>query len=819
MRDLSFQGDFGELPEPGGQAEALLDARGVVIGWSPGAARMLGCPAQEILGRSAAGLLDRPEDAEELARRCDTQGSVRLGPVALRYRGEPVEVEVWARPLVSESGERQWMLQAADMHVIRTYEFGRALLQGLFTDSPFRIDVFDTRLRFIARNGSWRDGEAFRAAVFSGRTMREVAPPGLLDMDAFEARQRQVLESGEALIDTEVVTPGLPGGPPREYVWSESILPLRDRSGRVIALAHAVADVTQRARLRERLALVNDASTRIGSTLDLSRTAWELADVVVPHFADFAYVNLLDSVFSGQEPVSGQRPEAMVMRRAAHRSVREGESEYVDASELGAVALGEVDAFATLPGSPFTEALAHGEPVLMSGDELRTALAVIDPAREALGRDLAVHSWLLVPMFARGTALGTAVFIRFRNPRRFEVDDVLLAQEFVARAAVCVDNASRYSRERTTALALQRSLLPQRLPSPSAVDAAWRYLPASGHSGLGGDWFDVIPLSGARVALVVGDVVGHDLQSAVTMGRLRTAVRTLADLDLPPDELLTHLDDQMNRFLDERGDEGLEAGEAAGATCIYAVYDPVSRTCVMARAGHPPPAVLSADGKVDFVDLPGGPPLGLGGVVFESGRIELADGDTLVLYTDGLVESREQGIDAGLERLRETLSRTPASAGPDGVCEAVVRELARGHQQDDMALLVARTQGLPSQSHVTWDIEVDVEVVSRARALTTEQMERWGLGEEAFIMELVVSELVTNAIRYGGAPITLRLIRDRTLICEVSDGSSTSPHVRRAQETDEGGRGLYLVTQMTQSWGTRYDARGKTIWAERALGG
>ncbi|MGW4759965.1 SpoIIE family protein phosphatase [Streptomyces chartreusis] len=814
MRNLSFRGDYGGLPEPGGEADALVDGHGVLMGWSPGATRLLGFTANEVLGRSAAELLHRRTDAADLAWPPETNSAVRLGQVALQHRnGVPVEAEVWVRPLSSATGERLWLLQAGGVELTRAHDLGQALLKGLFTDSPFLIDVFDTQLRFVAQNEAQRRAGLFQDSEFAGRTMRDMAPAGLLDLDAFEARQRQVLETGKAQINTEVAGGMVAGGPPREFVWSESILPLTDRSGKTIALAHVVSDVTQQARSRERLALVNDANTQIGSTLDVSRTAQELADFAVPHLADFAYVNLLDSVFSGEEPVSGQIPEAMTLRRVAHRSVLRDREE----GEFGGVAMGDIDGFATLPGSPFTEALAHGEPVLLGWDELRATLAVFDPDRAALGHELGVHSWLLVPMFARGTVLGTAVFVRFRNPRQFEVDDVLLAQELVARAGVCVDNASRYSRERTTALALQRSLLPQRLPSPEAVDAASRYLPASGHAGLGGDWFDVIPLSGARVALVVGDVVGHDLQSAVTMGRLRTAVRTLADLDLPPDELLAHLDDQMNRFLDERGDQSPQAFEAPGATCLYAIYDPVSRCCVMARAGHPPPAVVSTDGRVDFVELPGGPPLGLGGVVFESCEIKLDDGELLVLYTDGLVESRQQDIETGLERLRETLSCMPSSASPEEACNILIRELLPAQPQDDMALLVGRTQGLPANCHVTWTFDADEQLVAQARALTTRQLERWGLEEEAFITELIVSELLTNAIRYGAEPISVRLIRSQNLICEVSDGSSTSPHVRQAQETDEGGRGLYLVSQLTQNWGARYDVQGKTIWAEQAL--
>ncbi|RPE37688.1 serine phosphatase RsbU (regulator of sigma subunit) [Streptomyces sp. Ag109_O5-1] len=801
MRDITFRGG-GELPDPGGEAEALLDAHARVVAWGPGARRLLGRPARDVLGRRADELLHGTADAADLLRRW--KEGARQASVRLRRRdGQPLDAEVWARPLTSVNGERQWLVQAAGARTFRTYEFGRALLKGLFTDTPFHIDLFDTRQRFIAQNLTERRAGVFRRTGYAGHTMREMAPPGLLDFDALEARQRQVLETGEALLGTEVDGHPVPGSP-LEYVWSESILPLRDPSGTLIALAHVVSDVTKQVRSRERLVLANEAGARIGTSLDLWQTARELAEVAVPRFADVCRVDLLDSVFATGEPSEDGQPATPLLRRAAASGPDPGPAGAVT------VPVGDLDTAATAPGSPFLEALEKGEPLLLADERLS---ACPDALRDG-GPD--VHSWLLVPMLARGAVLGTAVFMRSRTPRRFEPDDVLLAEQIVNRTAACVDNASRYHRERTTARTLRRSLLPQRLPSPSAVRTASSYQPASEHTGLGGDWFDVIPLSGTRVALVVGDVVGHGLQSAVVMGRLRGAVRTLADLDLSPGELLTHLDDQMNRALDERGDE---VSLVTGATCLYAVYDPVSRRCRLARAGHPPLAVVSADGAVDFVDLAGGPPLGLGGVMFEEREIALDDGDLLVLYTDGLLESRTQDVDTGLRRLRGALSRTPASAAPQEVCDMLVRELLPPGHQDDVAVLVARVSGLAPDSYVTWEIETQDRMVGRARELTARQLASWGLAEESFTTELIVSELVTNALRYGGEPITLRLIRDRNLICEVSDGSSTSPHVRRAQDTDEGGRGLYLITQLAQNWGTRYGERGKTIWAEQPLSG
>lgn len=810
MHDPVFHDASGVLSEPGDEAYAVLDVHGVLIGLSPEAEHLLGYTAEEVRGRRGTDLLHNSSDAAVLVGRCGMDSVVQLGQTVLRHRsGRGIEVTLQARALVSTGGDPQWLIQLRDAGAARRQELGDALLRGLFTESPVVIDVFDTRLRFLAQNDAQARAGTFGGREFRGRTMADVAPPGLLDTAAFEARQRRVLETGEAQLETEV-RGRTPDDPDREHVWSESILPLRSRTGEVIALAHAVVDATERARAQERLALVNDASTRIGSTLDVLKTAQELVEVAVPRFADHAYVNLLDPVFGGAEPVAGPVPGAMPMRRAASSVAPGARSEAM-------VPMGDIDPFASGPGSLFTLALASGEPRLMSGEELIAEFAEADPGRATTVSEYGVHSWLLVPMFARGAALGTAVFVRSKRAHPFEADDVLLAEEFVARAAVCIDNASRYSRERATALALQRSLLPQRLPALGALDAASRYLPASAHAGLGGSWFDVIPLSSARVALVVGDVAGHGLHAAVTMGRLRTAVRTLADLDLSPEELLTHLDDQVNRFHDEHG-EGLTAG-AAGTTCLYAVFDPVSRRCVLAGAGHPPPARASADGRVRILDLPGAPPLGRGGAPFENTEVTLADGELLVLYSAGLVESREQSAGTGAERLRAALSSPGLTSSPalDTICDAVIRRLVPTRPQGDVALLVARMRGLDPDLHVTWELASEPEVVGKARALALRKLAEWGLEELEFTTELIVSELVTNAIHYGAPPIRLRMIRDRDLICEVSDGSSTTPHVRHALETDEGGRGLFMVAQLTEFWGTRYDARGKTIWAEQPL--
>ncbi|MFE1837347.1 ATP-binding SpoIIE family protein phosphatase [Streptomyces sviceus] len=547
-------------------------------------------------------------------------------------------------------------------------------------------------------------------------------------------------------------------------------------------------------RLKWRLALVNEAGLRIGTTLDIARTTQELADLALDHFADMVTVDLLDSVIQGHDT---PEPGHLVLLRVAQASsTQKGGPE--PAAGSGAV-------HACPDGSVTAQALATGKPS-------RHTAAPTDPA-DVVGPHPAC-STLVVPLSARGATLGVARFCRHRNPVPFDDEDLFLAQEVAARAAVAIDNARRYTHARSTALTLQRSLLPRRTAEQSAVDVACRYLPAGGQAGVGGDWYDVIPLSGARVALVVGDVVGHGIHAAATMGRLRTAVRTLADIDLPPEELLTHLDDVVIRLSAEASDdpETETAGEI-GATCLYAVYDPVDGRCSLARAGHLLPAVVSGDGTVDLLDLPPGAPLGLGGLPFEAAEVDLPEGSLLALYTDGLVEGRDRDIDTGLTLLRHALAQPSASL--EAACDTVLQALVpTDRPYDDVALLLARPRALGDHKVAAWDVDADPAAVARARSNASERLAAWGLEELAFLTELVVSELVTNAVRYGRPPIRLRLIRDRSLLCEVSDAGGTTPHLRRARTFDEGGRGLFLVAQLAERWGTRHARQGKTVWAE-----
>ncbi|HSX97826.1 MAG TPA: SpoIIE family protein phosphatase, partial [Streptomyces sp.] len=715
-------------------------------------------------------------------------------------------------------------------HAVTVQRWGRSpvIADRAFEQCPFALGVYDPELRFLWINASSGRVIAHSEEQVLGKKYREVLPE--FDRTLFPERDdkpytdtlAEVARTGEP---ARLITVFRPHGSNYANAWATSVWPVRDAEGRVRAVANWGFDMSAEYWARQRLLILNEASGGIGRTLDVIGTARELAATPVPGFADLVSVDLFDEVLRGEEPPSASAfipGEPVVLSRAAQYSAREDTNRAPGPTTPVSHAPGSVAARCMATGRSTVELAAEpGE----GGEWAFGPGLAADPAHWPPGNPLIEGSIaadgltgrITVPLRARGALLGVVVFSRRDRPEAFTADDLILAEELTAKAAVAIDNARRYSRERTTALTLQRSLLPQGLPSQEAVEVASRYLPGGTGTEVGGDWFDVIPLSGARVALVVGDVVGHGLHASASMGRLRTAVRTLADVDLPPDELLTHLDDLVLHLasdLQPAADHFQPTGES-GATCLYTVYDPVSRRFTLASAGHPLPLIISPDGTAAPVPARPGPPLGIGGLPFEATEIELPEGSLLALYTDGLVQSRERDVDQGIAELQQVVNRSAASL--ESLCDTVMDAMLPESRTDDAALLLARTHALDPQHVADWDIEPDPAQVPRARKFAVDQVDAWGLEEASFVTELVVSELVTNAIRYGEPPIRLRLIRDRSLICEVSDASNTAPHLRRARASDEGGRGLLLVAQLTQGWGTRHTTNGKTIWCAQAL--
>lgn len=556
----------------------------------------------------------------------------------------------------------------------------------------------------------------------------------------------------------------------------------------------------ENAAVRERLEFLNEVNRGIGATLDLARTIQEVTEAAVPRFADFAGTHLREQILAGEGFPEGPPDVRTVMHRVwvTHN---DEPGRWDDTVPVG-------ESFAFPEHTPFYQCMSTGATVLIPriGEELGNRISAEFEKRD-LRPLITGRSLLIVPLTARKVVLGFMVLMRRADRQAFDEMDTTTATELAARTALVLDNARLYTYQENTAETLQDSMLPQSLPKLPGADTATRYLPGTRLGRVGGDWFDTIKLPGSRVALVVGDVMGHGLNSAAMMGQLRTAVQTMAALDLPPAQLLRSLDDLAQRL-----------GEHYLATCLYAVYDPVESRLTIANAGHIPPVLVRADGGTDLLDLPTGAPIGVGGVPFEEVRMEVGGGDRLVLCTDGLVEVRGRDIGDGLAALCESAAHPAASM--DDACDTIIRALNHGggDRKDDVALLMARLNGIPRDRVACWQLALDPREVRRARALTRQTLEGWGLEPAADTAELLVSEIVTNAIRHAHTRhVELRLLQADALVCEVTDDDHSLPVLLSAKPDQEGGRGLRVVSALAASWGASRTAGGKTVWFEQAL--
>ncbi|MEU6705240.1 SpoIIE family protein phosphatase [Streptomyces wuyuanensis] len=827
---------------------------GLVDQWSRRAAEQFGISAEDVRGKDPVDVFIpselRPRGHRKVAEILD--GKEWTGLVPFRLPGEGGGhglAEVYVMPSETENGERAALCIVVDVRALRRIETDLAASQAIFGQSPFGFLLFGTDLTVLRANERFATVFGGVAEDHRGRTVYDyLSRP---EADRMTAALQRVLETGESVTDLQIVG-SAPGSSDRRH-WAVNLYRVHSGSGRPVGVAGLGIDVTRRqiaareaASARRNLALLNEASARIGNSLDLETTARELLDVAVPGFCDLAAVDLYQGLLTGDEAPPGRwgpaRPEtyggSAELRRVAFAST-------VSESLLGGAS------GAGTPASPQVGAVHHYPFSSACSDALRTARVRAIPGEEGS----LVQSTLAVPMVAHDTVVGLVQFSRAKGSEPFGERDRALAVELAARAAVCIDNARLYRREHERALILQRSLLPPGDPEAAGLDIACRYLPGNTATEVGGDWFDVIELPGHRTALVVGDVMGRGLRAAVAMGELRTAVRTLALLDLEPAEVLSALDEIARGLGTPSGAQqasrvahksrGPELSEVYLATCVYAVYDPVTRRCTFANAGHLPPVLVEPGEEALMLDVPPGMPLGVGGEPFEEVQVELPEGALLALYTDGLVESRDHPLDEGLGAFRRALTEparsVPEPRSPDGpaggpggaapaaleggsrsrsledVCDHVLATLDTRHGEDDIALLMARIQGLASEAVGDWRLPREPRSVGRARELARAQLGAWDLDPLVDTVELLVSELVTNALRYGEGEIRLRLLRDRTLVCEVWDAGLVQPRRRRARDTDEGGRGLQLVGLLSAAWGSRRTPRGKTVWFELAL--
>ncbi|MFF7353965.1 SpoIIE family protein phosphatase [Streptomyces filipinensis] len=663
-----------------GVAAVLLEADGRIDMWSPQAEQLFGYTGSEAVGQYAALLLLQPEHRDAaimLFAEVMETGRGWAGAFPVRHKdGSTRMVEFRNMRLTDNIGDHYALGLATDRTTLRQVERGVALSTRLVTQAPIGLAILDTDLRYVVVNPALASMHGVAEAEHVGRRFGEILP-GAPFQDA-ETAMRRVLETGVPVVDRQVVgrTRADPEG---DHAWAVSLYRLEDQHANVLGVANVVVDVTDRYqaarradRAQQRLRLVADGSARIGTTLEVERTAQELADVVVPGLADMVSVDLLDSVLQTGRTDVGEGPplfRALAVKTAYPTDAAQA---IVPPGRLTTYHADHPAAYCVRTRKPHL--ITH----LDSGDHTRIAT---DPEAASLLARAGVHTDIAVPLIAREQVIGVMGLARARNPVPFDEDDLALACELASTAALSIDNAVLHHHIRSAAETLQRSLLPQLSPRHPGLEVAARYRPAQAFSEVGGDWYDVIPLEGDRTALTVGDVMGSGIPAATAMGRLRTATSTLADLDLGPARILTHLD-KITSGLDPYI-----------ATCVYAIYDPHHARLQVASAGHLPPVLIRAGGPPELLDLPTGTPLGVGGVPFETTTFDLRPGDQLVLYTDGLVETRSDPIDERLDDLLRLLT------GPDHsteeTCDRLLQQLRHPAGHDDVALLIARAQPQP----------------------------------------------------------------------------------------------------------------------------
>ncbi|NEE15862.1 SpoIIE family protein phosphatase [Streptomyces sp. SID7499] len=633
--------------------------------------------------------------------------------------------------------------------------------------------------------------------VDAGKPFVDLLPPG--DVPTVTRRLRQVIESGEAHVAR---IQRLRRGDGSELVVSMSILPAAAPEDGLTVSVIAMA---------RRLHLYA-AETAIGTSLDIGETAQSLAESLLA-WGDVAAVDLDFAVWTG-EGVTGKAQGRIRLRRAALVPDRVWPEGYMipgddlpgDASRLLAQAVLRDDAPQTIV-IPDREALERvfGSP--------RVVRALVPGDRSA--------GLACIPLVLDGAppvVLGVAEVWR-RADCPFRDGELFDLQELVARTAHHVDLARQHQREHTQVLALQRRLLPR--TGGDTIDIASVYQPANPDSaGVGGDWVNSFPLPDGRTALVVGDVVGHGLGAAATMGQLSMEARALLSAGLAPDQVLEHLDETVT-VLDD-AESGLAAGYSAlGSTCCIALYDPVGHHVTLSSAGHLPPVLVSPDGRAVPLSIRPHPGLGAEFALrepFDVYTIGVPPGSMLALYTDGLVEDRALSIDEGIDRLSDIVSTVHPWDTLQHAARRIVSTLAPAPQRDDVTLLLARMIGYRKEDTATWRLPARSDAPARARTQVAELLRRWGTRDETRDNALLlVSELVTNAVRFAEGPVTVRLIRaGHGLLCEVGDSGNGRPRLRRGDLLDNGGRGLSIVHRLTTRWGVRWTDTGKVVWAEVA---
>jgi PAS domain S-box-containing protein len=641
------------------------------------------------------------------------------------------------------------------------------------------------------------------------------------------------------------------------YTRAQAV-PLRHPSGAIDGIViFAREALRSNQRDQDRYGLLDRIGSRLAASLELEVTLRQVADTLVPQFADHCFIDL----FSGEKLVR------RVSRHAADWKPPPG-------------TWAEVAETVSYPHDHFcTRAMGRRDAVLIE-DMVQHRFSAPSQSSLRLGDDMGITSVIAAPLLARGELLGVMSIALSNLTRRpdphYDGFDRDLAGAIASRVALAIDNAMLFEEERETALAFQKNLLPgDRPPRLDGLQIAWRYEPARpleshGHgiqTQVGGDWYDVIPLSAGRVGIVIGDVEGRGARAAAIMGQLRAALRAFAQDDKPPAEILRKLDEWVRTMTrPERPRFSDEVIRPPLVSCTYFVYDAWSRVLSFANAGHAPP-LLIFDGQVSELEYQGKGTLlgvrghGVGGdVLFDEETVELKPGSTFVLYTDGLVERRtkENGDFYTTEESRRMLCKALSEVARRDV-ETVANaafSAVLGDIDDDVAIVVVRTAAEElAVEERTYPAEPIM--VSEARRLAAETFASWGMPEDqADLACLLVSEVVTNVVLHAttapaprrelvldgrgpgmaydeddwdlGAQLgrrepptkefRLRLRRGADSVwVEVFDSDLRLPRIRSAGETDEGGRGLYLVDQLATRWGSRPTHDGKAVWFEIPL--
>lgn len=768
-------------------ATIVLDSSGAIVACNAIAESLLRLPAHwqgssiladqepsfvRAVGRLLAG--------DPVAR--ETQ--VRLGDGAMRSLS-------WkGTPLFDAEGERLGAVAVIeDTSKRQAARRDTALLDALFREAPVGLAVFDQQRRYTRVNRALEQMNGLSDDEHRGRPASDLLPDLRSDLDLVVQR---VFETGEPAPDIEVVG-STPATQDETRTWLHSFFRL-EHGGQAVGVGAVVRDITdqrraelERASAAQRLAFIGEAGEQLAGSLEPEAVLDVLCRLAVPPLADHIIIDLLD--------------DAGRLVRAASR--HSGSDPYESKSF---VEVGESRDYGER--HPVRRAAELGE--IFHLRDVAAAAAAAPEGDGAFAQRAGLSSVLVLPMHVAGHVIGVASLVFTSSGRRYEQAEVALARDLVGRAAVAVANALSYEQQRSAAVALQRSLLPEGLGDVEGLDVAWRYLPGAKGTKVGGDWADVLPLPSGRTAIVVGDVMGRGLRAAAVMGQVRTAVRVLAYQDPPPAEVLRALDIAV---------AGLADGQLV--TCVYAVFDPSRETLTLASAGHVPPVLVSPTGEPHVLSVDTGMPVGVPlGVRADLGygEVELAmpHGAGLALYTDGLVEAPGRDVDAGIADLVAALTSTGWD-DLEALCDTAIAAgvpHAPGHP-DDVALLLVRAASDAAGHVMSVTLPPDPAAVSPARALFVSAMQRWGLVDEAVAIagELLVSEVVTNGIRYARGDVGMLVRRaERAVHVEVRDNDTRLPRLRHAALDDEGGRGLALVQALSRDWGARALPDGKVVW-------